>query len=309
MDLSHIVGSLMVDGRIQPFVLDVTSGKVSVGEFVQPAPEQAGLPVLQQQRFAQLIAEGASVGFSQVRMGQYYCTSCGRWVDVTKEPWSRTTCLSCALSRGQVLRSQPPLRADTNGEVESPPLASLDEPERRPAAPSEPVPADVPSYEEEEEREEQPAVEAQAALEVHDEKALLERAIAIAVEVHRGQQDKAGTPYILHPLRLMLLMKKPPEQMAAVLHDVVEDSEWTLDRLRQEGFSYEVVAAVDALTRREGEPYDAFVRRAAQNPIARRVKLADIEDNLDIRRLGPISEKDVERLKRYQTAWRLLVEH
>lgn len=136
--------------------------------------------------------------------------------------------------------------------------------------------------------------------------ASLEDAIALAVEAHRGQTDRAGAPYILHPLRMMFRVETDAERMTAVLHDVVEDTGWTLDDLRAEGFPEEVVEAVDHLTRREGEPYDAFVRRAAEHPVARRVKIADLEDNMDVRRTGTVTGKDVERLTRYHRAWRSL---
>ncbi|NBC19329.1 MAG: HD domain-containing protein [Bacteroidetes bacterium] len=135
---------------------------------------------------------------------------------------------------------------------------------------------------------------------------LLERAIAIALEAHAGQTDKAGAPYILHPLRLMDRMTTPAAQMAAVLHDVVEDSDWTLEALRDEGFPDEVIDAVEGLTRRDGETYMAFIERAAQHPIARVVKQADLEDNLDVRRLATVSEKDRERLDQYLRALRRL---
>lgn len=135
---------------------------------------------------------------------------------------------------------------------------------------------------------------------------LLERAIAIALEAHAGQTDKAGTPYILHPLRLMHRMTDPAAQMAAVMHDVVEDSDWTLEALREEGFPDEVIDAVEGLTRQDGETYMAFIERAAQHPIARVVKQADLEDNLDVRRLATVSEKDRERLDRYLRALRRL---
>ena len=134
----------------------------------------------------------------------------------------------------------------------------------------------------------------------------LEEAIRIALEAHRGQKDRAGAPYVLHPLRMMLRVQTDAERMAAVLHDVVEDSAWTLDDLRARGFPGEVVDAVDALTRRPGEDYDAAVERAAAHPVARRVKLADLEDNLDLRRLPELGERDVERLNRYLRAWRRL---
>ena len=130
----------------------------------------------------------------------------------------------------------------------------------------------------------------------------LERAIAIAAKVHEGKVDKAGAPYILHPLRVMLKMATSEERMAAVLHDVVEDSDTTLDDLRNEGFSDAVVDAVDAVTIRTGESYDDFVRRAALNPIGRRVKLADLEDNSDLSRIAHPMEEDYERLAKYERA-------
>jgi (p)ppGpp synthase/HD superfamily hydrolase len=134
----------------------------------------------------------------------------------------------------------------------------------------------------------------------------LETAIGIAVQAHRGQRDRAGAPYILHPLRMMFRVQTDAERMAAVLHDVVEDTDWTLETLREQGFSDEVVDAVDHLTRREGESYNDFVTRAAAHPVARRVKLADLEDNMDVRRTGTLDEDDVERLGRYLRAWRRL---
>jgi hypothetical protein len=98
----------------------------------------------------------------------------------------------------------------------------------------------------------------------------LERAIAIAAEAHAGQLDKAGAPYITHPLRIMLAMTTPAERIVAVLHDVVEDCPaWTLERLRGEGFPDRIIAAVEAVTHRPGEDYETYVRRAAADPIGR----------------------------------------
>jgi (p)ppGpp synthase/HD superfamily hydrolase len=136
--------------------------------------------------------------------------------------------------------------------------------------------------------------------------ATLERAIALAARMHEGQSDKAGSPYILHPIRMMMRMTTPVEMMAAVLHDVVEDTSTTLDDLRREGFSEEVVQAVDSLSRRPGETYDAFVERVAANPTALRVKLADLADNMDLTRLGELRQKDLDRLLRYHASWKRL---
>jgi (p)ppGpp synthase/HD superfamily hydrolase len=130
----------------------------------------------------------------------------------------------------------------------------------------------------------------------------LEDAIILTAQAHRGQQDKAGRPYILHPLAVMLTMRTADERITAVLHDVIEDSPTTLDDLRRLGYSARVLTAVDHLTRREGEDYDAFVRRAAADPLARTVKVGDLENNLDTTRLHEITERDRERLARYERA-------
>jgi len=134
----------------------------------------------------------------------------------------------------------------------------------------------------------------------------LERAIAIAVEAHRGQKDKFDAPYILHPLRVMNRVETDAQKIVAVLHDVVEDTKWTFEDLKREGFSDEVLNALDCVTKREGESYEDFVSRSASNPLATRVKLADLEDNMDLRRLPAVKEKDAERLNRYLSAWRRL---
>ena len=131
---------------------------------------------------------------------------------------------------------------------------------------------------------------------------VLELAIAIAAKVHAGKVDKVGAPYILHPRRVMLKMETSEEQMAAVLRDVVEDSDTTLDDLRNEGLADAVVDAVDAVTIRSGEFYDEFVRRAALKPIGRRVKLADLEDNRDRSRIANPTEENDGRLAKYKRA-------
>ncbi len=134
----------------------------------------------------------------------------------------------------------------------------------------------------------------------------LERAIAIAAEAHAGQLDKAGAPYILHPLRMMLKMRTREEQIVTVLHDVVEDSAWTLEQLRAEGFAPEILAAVDAMTKRPGEEYEAFVLRAGSNLLARPVKFADLADNMEQVRLANPTDPDPPQLEKYRNAWRLL---
>lgn len=136
----------------------------------------------------------------------------------------------------------------------------------------------------------------------------LEDAIALAVEAHRGQRDKAGQTYILHPLRVMMRLETEAERMTAILHDVVEDTPYTLERLRQLGYPEEVLGALDCLTKREGETYEAFIERVRPHPLARRVKLADLEDNMDVRRLPAVGAREAERLSRYRAAWSRLKE-
>jgi (p)ppGpp synthase/HD superfamily hydrolase len=137
--------------------------------------------------------------------------------------------------------------------------------------------------------------------------ATLENALILATEAHRGMVDKGGVCYILHPLRLMNRMTTDDERLVALLHDVVEDSPWTLDGLRAEGFADNVVDAIDCLTRRNGESYENFIQRGAVNPLARRVKLADIEDNMDVKRLNGLKDSDLERLRRYQNARQVIL--
>lgn len=136
----------------------------------------------------------------------------------------------------------------------------------------------------------------------------LERAIEIAARAHAGQIDKGGGPYILHPLRLMLAVSGAHERMAAVLHDVVEDTSVSFEDLEREGFPADVIEAVRALTKLPGEKRPDAARRAAANPIARRVKLADVTDNMDLSRIANPTEKDFARLKEYEIVRAILLE-
>lgn len=132
----------------------------------------------------------------------------------------------------------------------------------------------------------------------------LARAIEIAVQAHSGQTDKVGAPYILHPLRVMQSLASEEERIVGVLHDVVEDCpHWTMDRLRSEGFSDHVLAALASVTKiSEDEDYTVFIARCANDPIGCRVKRADLMDNLDVRRLPTVTEKDARRLNKYLQA-------
>ena len=130
----------------------------------------------------------------------------------------------------------------------------------------------------------------------------LERAIAIAATAHAGQVDKGGAPYILHPLKVMLRVNSLEERIVAVLHDVVEDCGISFDDLRKEGFSEAVLSAIESVTKVPGESYEDFVERAAQNPIGRVVKLADLEENSDLSRIASPDWEDLERVEKYRRA-------
>lgn len=137
---------------------------------------------------------------------------------------------------------------------------------------------------------------------------MLNKAIEIAVQAHNGQVDKAGHPYIGHSLRVMNMGITDEEKILGILHDVVEDSEWTFDQLTAVGFSMEIIDALRCLTKlSESEPYDQFIQRIQTNPLAVKVKINDLTDNMDIRRLTHISEQDVKRLQKYLKAYRLLL--
>ena len=137
----------------------------------------------------------------------------------------------------------------------------------------------------------------------------LERAIEIAHEAHRGQRDKAGNDYIDHPMRVMAMGKTMEEKIVGVLHDVVEDvAEWSFERLEQEGFAPEIIEALRCVTKLSAEePYDKFIARVKKNRLAVAVKLNDLTDNMDIRRLPYLSDKDVKRLKKYLKAYKQLM--
>ena len=135
----------------------------------------------------------------------------------------------------------------------------------------------------------------------------LERAIQIATEAHKGQLDKAGRDYIGHPLRVMEMGKTEDEKIVGVLHDVIEDTGWTFEMLEAEGFSREVIEALRCVTKlAENENYDDFIERVRKNPLAVAVKINDLTDNMDIRRLPYLSDKEVKRLKKYLKAYKKL---
>lgn len=131
-------------------------------------------------------------------------------------------------------------------------------------------------------------------------------AFAIASQAHKGQRDKAGLDYILHPVRVSNHCTSPVAKIVALLHDTIEDTNVTPDYLRQQGFPEVIVEAVLTLTHSKEQPYEDYVKLLATNPVCREVKLADLEDNMDVRRLPQLTDTDVARLRKYLRAWHYL---
>lgn len=136
---------------------------------------------------------------------------------------------------------------------------------------------------------------------------LLEKAISIALLAHKGQMDKGGCPYILHPLRVMFAMETTEEKIVALLHDVVEDSGTTIQNLSKENFPKKILIAIDLLTKKDNQNYEEYILAIKKNPLASRVKKADLKDNMDKKRLLNISVKDEARLKKYRNAYKILI--
>lgn len=138
----------------------------------------------------------------------------------------------------------------------------------------------------------------------------LDEAIRVAVDAHAGQLDKAGKPYILHPLRVMMTVESPSLDSArkvAVLHDVIEDSDWTVESLDAKfGLTPEEQAALGLLSHAHDVDYDAYVEKVASDQLARAVKVADLRDNLDVTRLQEVTERDARRISKYLRSLRRL---
>ena len=136
---------------------------------------------------------------------------------------------------------------------------------------------------------------------------LLNKAITIAIEAHKGQADKTGAPYIGHLMRVMQAGNTVDEKITGVLHDLVEDTDWTFELLETE-FPKHIVDAIKSLTKTsDEEPYDEFIKRVMTNSLAIKVKINDLTDNMDVRRLPEITDSDVIRLKKYHKAYRELI--
>lgn len=130
----------------------------------------------------------------------------------------------------------------------------------------------------------------------------IELAISVALQAHKEQLDKGGQPYILHPLAVMNRVESMEEKIVAVLHDVIEDSEVTLEELRGLGFSEEILTAIHLLTRSTEDSYEEFIEKTIMNRTARNVKIADIKENMNISRIKNPTQEDYNRLEKYRKA-------
>ena len=135
---------------------------------------------------------------------------------------------------------------------------------------------------------------------------LLEKAIFIAISAHKGQVDKGGNLYILHPLRVMLAMENVEEQIVAMLHDVIEDSKITIKELEDNKFPKQILEAVALLTKKNDQPYEDYILAIKKNSLARKVKQADLKDNMNKNRLKKVTEADQLRIIKYKKAYKLL---
>ena len=132
-------------------------------------------------------------------------------------------------------------------------------------------------------------------------------ALELAVEKHKNQTDKAGNTYILHPLHVMENVNSKEGKIVAILHDIIEDTDITEDYLLKIGLSKRIVDAVVALTRSKDMDYQEYIKNLSSNPLAKEVKLADLEHNMDLKRLPTLEEKDLERNRKYQIAYHYLI--
>ena len=130
------------------------------------------------------------------------------------------------------------------------------------------------------------------------ENELLAKAIILATENHKGQLDKGGHPYILHPLRVMVNVKSLKAKIVAILHDIIEDTDITKEDL----------LTIELLSKSKKEDYIHYIRRIKGNPLAKEVKMADLQDNMDLTRLNKITEKDLNRVEKYKKAYSILNE-
>ncbi len=137
----------------------------------------------------------------------------------------------------------------------------------------------------------------------------LESAVLIAIKAHQNQIDKGGLPYILHPLRIMIKMQTDEEMIVAMLHDVVEDSKISLKDISKYEFDKKIISALKVLTYSTVQNYEDYIKKISKNKLARKIKIADLKDNLNLNRLPYLNKKDLERINKYHKALKYLLEN
>lgn len=135
---------------------------------------------------------------------------------------------------------------------------------------------------------------------------MTKKALKLCFNAHKDQLDKSGVPYVFHPFHLADKMNDENTTIVALLHDIVEDTDYTLKDLREMGFNEEVLGAIELMTHGDDVPYMDYVAKIKENPIAKKVKLADLRHNSDITRLDTITQKDLDRAEKYKKAILLL---
>jgi (p)ppGpp synthase/HD superfamily hydrolase len=137
---------------------------------------------------------------------------------------------------------------------------------------------------------------------------MTKKAIKLLFEKQKEQQDKAGLPYVFHPFHVAEQMEEEVTVTVALLHDLIEDTEVTFQNLSEMGFSQEVIGALEALTKGKKEDYCSYIKRLSENSIARKVKIKDLEHNMDLTRLSTVTEKDLKRVEKYKKSYQYLIE-
>ena len=138
---------------------------------------------------------------------------------------------------------------------------------------------------------------------------MLENAIELALKYHKGQiKNGTGEEFILHVLRVMLKMDTEDEKISAVLHDIIEKTNCTLEDLKQQGFSNKIINTVEALSKRKGEDYSEYIKRVKKDTDAVKIKIADLEDNMDLKNTKELTQVDIEKMNRRKKYYRELKE-
>lgn len=136
---------------------------------------------------------------------------------------------------------------------------------------------------------------------------MTKKAIKLMFEKHKDQVDKSGMPYVFHPFHLAEQMDDEETTITALLHDIVEDTDTTFEDLRELGFSDNIINALKLMTHDKNIDYFEYVKNISKNPIARKVKIKDLEHNMDTSRLDEVTDKDLERVKKYKKCYKYLL--